>query len=167
MLQIITEEFGKGKVISPHQMRVLSDEISLALLPRDSITKMVNFTRKFKVTLGSKTEWNDSTLDLLLRDSTIKWYTDGSKTINTHTIKKLLRNEESVDGKKYLQQLQGKRTAKLLMGGYNLTGFENVTNLMKDKFRILISFYTGHYKLKKHLFNMGLAFCENCRLCDM
>ena len=27
---------------------------------------MVNFTRKFKVTLGSKAEWNDSTLDLRL-----------------------------------------------------------------------------------------------------
>ncbi len=52
----------------------------LALLPRDSITKIVRFTKKIKVTLGSKAEWNDSSLDLLLRESTIKWYTDGSKT---------------------------------------------------------------------------------------
>ena len=35
---------GKGKVISSQQMRVLSDEMPLALLPRDSITKAVCFT---------------------------------------------------------------------------------------------------------------------------
>lgn len=47
---------------------------------------MVNYTRKFKVTLGSKTEWNNSLLDLLLRDSAVKWYTDDSKTERTEGI---------------------------------------------------------------------------------
>ncbi len=80
LLQMTAEGFGKGKVISSQQMKALSDEMPLALFPRDSITKAVNFIRKFRVTLGSKAEWNDSTLDLLLRNSTIKWYTDASKT---------------------------------------------------------------------------------------
>ena len=43
--------FGKATVISSKQIK---DEMPLALLPRDSITKAVSFTRKFKVTLGSK-----------------------------------------------------------------------------------------------------------------
>ncbi len=72
LLQMTAEGVGKGKA--------LSDEMPLALLPRDSITKAVSFTRKFKVILGRKAEWNDSTLDLLLRDCAIKWYTYGSKT---------------------------------------------------------------------------------------
>nr|XP_036227438.1 uncharacterized protein LOC118682552 [Bactrocera oleae] len=80
LLQMTSEGAGKGKVISSQQMKALSEKILLALLPRDSITKGVNFNRKFKVTLGSKSEWNNSSLDLLLRESTIKWYTDGSKT---------------------------------------------------------------------------------------
>ncbi|XP_069962571.1 uncharacterized protein [Bactrocera oleae] len=80
LCQMTAQGFGKGKVISSQQMKALSDEMPLALLPRDSITKAVSFTRKFRVTFGSKVEWNDSTLDLLLTNSTIKWYTDSSKT---------------------------------------------------------------------------------------
>ncbi|XP_069964561.1 uncharacterized protein [Bactrocera oleae] len=80
LLQMIAEGFGKGKVISSQQMKALSDEMPLALLPRDSITKAVSCNRKVKDTLASKEEWNDSTLDLLLMDSTIKWYIDGLKT---------------------------------------------------------------------------------------
>lgn len=43
----------------------------MALLPRDSITKTVNFTKKFKVILSSKIEWSKFTLFLLLRHSTL------------------------------------------------------------------------------------------------
>ncbi len=80
LLQMTAERFARGKVISPQQMKALSEEMPLALLPRDSITKVVSFTKKFKVTLGSKAKWNDSSLDLLLRESTIKCYTDCSKS---------------------------------------------------------------------------------------
>lgn len=40
--------------------------------------RRVNFTMKFKA--GNKADWKDSTLELLLRVSTIQWYTDGSRT---------------------------------------------------------------------------------------
>ncbi|XP_049316943.1 uncharacterized protein LOC125779713 [Bactrocera dorsalis] len=77
LLQMTAEGTGKGKVISSRRMEELSDIIPLALLPRDTISKKVNFTKKFKITLGSKAEWSDSALELLLWDSSI---TDGSKT---------------------------------------------------------------------------------------
>ncbi|XP_069964799.1 uncharacterized protein [Bactrocera oleae] len=80
MLLMTAEGYGKGKLISSQQMRALEYNTPLALLPRDGVTKRVNFTKKFKVTLGSKADWSDSTLDQLLRGSTIQWYTDGSKT---------------------------------------------------------------------------------------
>ncbi|XP_049316976.1 uncharacterized protein LOC125779747 [Bactrocera dorsalis] len=35
--------------------------------------------KRFKVTLGSKDEWDDSNFELMLRNSTLRWYTDGSK----------------------------------------------------------------------------------------
>ncbi len=79
MLLMTAEGYGKGKLISSQQMRALEDNTPLALLPRDGVTKRVNFTKKFKVTLGSKADWSDSTLDQLLRGTTIQWYTDGSK----------------------------------------------------------------------------------------
>ncbi|XP_050335810.1 uncharacterized protein LOC126762809 [Bactrocera neohumeralis] len=66
--------------MSSRQMDALAESTPLALLPRDGTTKKVNFKKHFKVTLGSKKEWNDSTLERLLEDSTIQWYTDGSKT---------------------------------------------------------------------------------------
>ena len=56
-------------------MKALCDKTTITLIPRDSITKTVNFTRKFKVTLDSKADWNDYTI-VLLRDSTIKWNTE-------------------------------------------------------------------------------------------
>lgn len=46
-------------------MKALSGEMPLTLLPRDSFTKMVNLTRKFKV---------------LINHNIIKWYTDNFKT---------------------------------------------------------------------------------------
>lgn len=49
------------------------------LLPRDGVTKSVNFTKKLNATLGSKAEWNNDTLELLLRGSTIQWCSEGSK----------------------------------------------------------------------------------------
>ncbi|XP_039968167.1 uncharacterized protein LOC120779881 [Bactrocera tryoni] len=61
-------------------MEVISGNIPIALLPKDNITKTINFTKKFKVTIGNKNEWNDSTLELTLRDSTLKWYNNGSET---------------------------------------------------------------------------------------
>nr|AMS38365.1 hypothetical protein [Bactrocera tryoni] len=292
LLQITAEGCGKGKVISSQRMEKISGNIPLALLPRDSTTKTVNFTKKFKVTLGSKDEWNDSTLELMLRNSTLRWYTDGSKTsegigagiagprtklsipmgsfpsifqaevfaisrcieinlhrnyrneritilsdsqaalkaissyeiksllvqecrerlnslaernqvhliwvpghkgiagneladelarsaastnmvgpepfiaVGPHTIKELLRKEEGVGRERYWQQLQGMRHAKLLMGGYNLSRFKYVINLPRDKLKLLVAFYTGHCKLNKHLYNMGLSSCANCRFCD-
>lgn len=44
------------------------------------VSRKVNFTKKLKVTLGSKAEKQNSILDLLQRYSTIKWYIDGPKT---------------------------------------------------------------------------------------
>uniref|UniRef100_A0A0K8UJZ2 RNase H type-1 domain-containing protein n=1 Tax=Bactrocera latifrons TaxID=174628 RepID=A0A0K8UJZ2_BACLA len=80
LLQMTAEGTGKGKVISSQRMEELSGTIPLALLPRECITKKLNFTKKFKITLGNKADWSDSALELLLRDSSIRWYTDGSKT---------------------------------------------------------------------------------------
>ena len=70
--------YGSGKIISSQQTKALSDETPMLLAQRDSITERVNFTKKFKVILGSEAECSSSMLDLLLRDSTIKWCTDGS-----------------------------------------------------------------------------------------
>ncbi|XP_069966728.1 uncharacterized protein [Bactrocera oleae] len=293
LLQMTAEGAGKGKVISSQQMKELSEEIPLALLPRYNITKVVNFSRKFQVTLGSKSEWKDSALDLLLKGCTIKWYTDGSKTeegigagvagpstklsipmgsfpsifqaevyaisqcvginlqrnyrnksiailsdrqsalrainayevrsllvmecierlnslsehnqvqliwvpghrgiagneladelarsaastrmvgpepylaVGPHTIKELLRREERADREIHWQQLQGMHHARLLMGGYDLKRFNAIINLPRNKFRLLVAFYTGHCRLKKHLFNMGIASSANCRFCDI
>ncbi|XP_039968131.1 uncharacterized protein LOC120779828 [Bactrocera tryoni] len=80
LLQMTAEGTGKGKIISSQRMEELSGIIPLAPLPRDGINKKLNFTKKFKITLGSKAEWSDSAFELLLRDSSIRWYTDGSKT---------------------------------------------------------------------------------------
>ncbi len=293
MLLMTAEGYGKGKLISSQQMRALEDNTPLALLPRDGITKRVNFTKKFKVTLGSKANWSDSTLDQLLRGSTIQWYTDGSKTpegigagiagphtklsipmgsfpsifqaevfaisqcavinlqrnyrnksiailsdsqaalkaisayeirsllveecigrlnrlaacnrvhliwvpghkgvagneladelarsaattrmmgpepyiaVGPHTIKELLRTEERSSRDSHWQQTAGMRQAKLLLGGFNLARFRAIINLPRDKLRLLVALYTGHCRLKKHLSNMGLASCGNCRFCDM
>ncbi|XP_049304030.1 uncharacterized protein LOC125776332 [Bactrocera dorsalis] len=292
LLQITAEGCGKGKIISTQRMEVISGGNPIALLPKDGITKTVNFTRKFKVTLGSKNEWNDSTLELLLRDSTLKWYTDGSKTsegigagiagprtrlsipmgrfpsifqaevlaisrcteinlhrgyrnewitilsdsqaalkaisayeiksllvqecrerlnslaelnqvhlvwvpghrgiagneladelarsaastsmvgpepftgVGPHTIKELLRKEEREGREGHWQRAHGMRHAKLLIGGYNLKRFKSIINLPRIKLRLLVAFYTGHCKLKRHMYNLGLAACSNCRFCD-
>ncbi|XP_050339722.1 uncharacterized protein LOC126766064 [Bactrocera neohumeralis] len=80
LLQMTAEGTGIGKIISSQRMEELSGIIPLAPLPRDGINKKLNFTKKFKITLGSKAEWSDSAFELLLRDSSIRWYTDGSKT---------------------------------------------------------------------------------------
>uniref|UniRef100_A0A0K8UXW6 RNase H type-1 domain-containing protein n=1 Tax=Bactrocera latifrons TaxID=174628 RepID=A0A0K8UXW6_BACLA len=40
---------------------------------------MVNFRKKFKVSLCCKAEWNDTNLELMLSNSTSRWYTDGLK----------------------------------------------------------------------------------------
>ncbi|XP_018800552.1 PREDICTED: uncharacterized protein LOC108976091, partial [Bactrocera latifrons] len=61
-------------------MDELAESTPLALLPKDSTTKKINFKKNFKVTLASNTVWSDSALERLLEDSTIQWYTDGSKT---------------------------------------------------------------------------------------
>lgn len=51
----------------------------MALLPKEIITKRLNFTKKCKATLDSKAEWSKFMLDLLLSDSSIKWYNEGLK----------------------------------------------------------------------------------------
>ena len=48
-----------------------------------------------------------------------------------------------------------------------LKEFQTVINLPRNKFRLLVAFYTGHCRLNKHLFNMGLVSSANCRFCDM
>ncbi|XP_018798969.1 PREDICTED: uncharacterized protein LOC108975122 [Bactrocera latifrons] len=80
MLLMSAKGCGRGKVMSSRQMDELTESTPLALLPKDSTTKKINFKKNFKVTLGSKTVWSDSALERLLEDSTIQWYTDGSKT---------------------------------------------------------------------------------------
>ncbi|XP_039958501.1 uncharacterized protein LOC120773580 [Bactrocera tryoni] len=275
LLQMTAEGTGIGKIISSQRMEELSGIIPLAPLPRDGINKKLNFTKKFKITLGSKAEWSDSAFELLLRDSSIRWYTDGSKTsegigagvagprtklsipmelnlqrgyrneriailsdsqaalkaissyeiksllvqecidrlnslaecnqvhliwvpghrgiagneladklarsaastsmvgpepfiaVGPHTIKEQVRNDVAVGREIHWQHLSGLRHAKLLMKSYNLKRFKCIINLPRNKIRLLIAFYTGHCKLKKHLFNMGLASCANCRFCDL
>ncbi|XP_049315637.1 uncharacterized protein LOC125779115 [Bactrocera dorsalis] len=80
ILVMSAEGCGRGKIMSSKQMDALAESTPLALLPRDGTTKKINLKKNFTVTLGSKMEWNDSTLEKLLEDSTIQWYTDGSKT---------------------------------------------------------------------------------------
>ncbi|XP_050340503.1 uncharacterized protein LOC126766857 [Bactrocera neohumeralis] len=80
MLLMSAEGCGRGKLMSSRQMDALAESTPLVLLPKDGTTKNINFKRNFQVTLGSNTEWSDSTLEKLLEDSTIQWNTDGSKT---------------------------------------------------------------------------------------
>ena len=87
--------------------------------------------------------------------------------VGSDAVKQLLRKEERVGRERHWQQLQGMRHARLLMGGYDHSRFKNVINLPRNKIRLLVAFYTGHCWLKKHLFNMGLVSCANCRFCDM
>ena len=53
------------------------------------------------------------------------------------------------------------------MGGYDPRKCKNVINLPRNKFRLLVVFYIGHCRLKKHLYQMGSASCANYRFCDM
>lgn len=41
MLIMRAEGYGRGKIISPQQIKALSEDIPLTLLPRDDITKKV------------------------------------------------------------------------------------------------------------------------------
>ena len=59
------------------------------------------------------------------------------------------------------------RNAKLLLRGYNLARFIDMINLPRAEFRLVVALYTGHCLLKKHLSNVGMASCANCRFCDM
>ena len=83
--------------------------------------------------------------------------------IGPHTIRELLRKEERASRERHWQLLRGMRHAKLLMGGYNLSRFKTIIRLPRNKLRLLVAFYTGHCRLKKHMFNMGLASCADCR----
>lgn len=84
------ERYVRENVMSSQLLKALSDKAPLALLPRDGISKNFNSTKQFKVILGCKAEWSNPMLDLLLRNSAIKRYTDGSETsesisaIHTH-----------------------------------------------------------------------------------
>ena len=51
--------------------------------------------------------------------------------------------------------------------GTTSTGFKTIIRLPRNKLRLLVAFYTGHCRLKKHMFNMGLASCADCRFCDL
>ncbi|XP_050325730.1 uncharacterized protein LOC126756583 [Bactrocera neohumeralis] len=87
--------------------------------------------------------------------------------VGPHTIKELLRKEEGVGREEHWQQTRGMRHANLLIGGYNLSRFKVVINLLRNKLRLLVVWYTDHCKLNRHLYNMGLSSCENCRFCDL
>lgn len=76
--------------------------------------------------------------------------------VRSHTMKEVLRMDERVE-------VTG---SKLLLGVYNLASFKAMINLRGDKFRLLIALYTGNYRLKKHLSNMHIASCGNCRFCN-
>lgn len=62
--------------------------------------------------------------------------------VGPHTIKELLRKNEKVGREKYWQQLQGLPHTRLLIGGYKPSRFKSVINLSRNKFRLLVSFYT-------------------------
>ncbi len=87
--------------------------------------------------------------------------------VGPHTIRELLRKEERAGRERHWQQILGMYHARLLMGGYDLKRFKVVITLPRNKFRLLVAFYIGHCRLKKHLFNMGLASFANCRFCVM
>lgn len=54
--------------------------IPLFDLPKDDITKEYHFERNFLTRIDNKSDWESGKITESLKENTIKWYTDGSKT---------------------------------------------------------------------------------------
>ncbi|XP_050311838.1 uncharacterized protein LOC126747328 [Anthonomus grandis grandis] len=54
--------------------------IPLFDLPKDEITRECHFVRNFSTKIDSKSDWENGSVARSLKQNTIKWYTDGSKT---------------------------------------------------------------------------------------
>lgn len=68
-------------------------------------------------------------------------------------VEELLQREERVGREKDWQLTTGLRKARLLLGGYNLARFQQIINLPRDKFRLLVATYTIY---------MSIASSSNC-----
>ena len=65
------------------------------------------------------------------------------------------------------QNSPGQKQAKSIMGQYYHKRFKTCIELSKNELRTIAGFMTGHCKLRKHLYNMGIEENSTCRFCEL
>ncbi|XP_044755136.1 uncharacterized protein LOC123314087 [Coccinella septempunctata] len=80
ILRLSKEGTGNERIKSQRVWSSLNDYISSANLPSDLMIKKVSIEKNFSTMLSKRRDWEREYTAYNLKENTLKWYTDGSKT---------------------------------------------------------------------------------------
>ena len=80
MIRMVIDGNSTGRIFRSGAWNTLKKKIPLLQLPVDDIPRIYNFEKHLTVVLSNKKDWKKETLTQHIKDHTITWYTDASKT---------------------------------------------------------------------------------------